>query len=192
MSIERDYGTGPTTSVNYFIGTEVESSPAKDMLTLFVVGIQPMDTLKRIIGDRSSYHDHSKYIRHVYLGANMSFHSVANDDYYTWRQIDGMIDELLDGTSIDYITVDITASQIEGFLESSASDNNRVIPMVSVKLPYLRLLNYNTTIKVDDKSFDATNPGVWCVPLENLTKRKYFTPWSAYKGDTPVNLNKEI
>jgi hypothetical protein len=185
MSIERDYGAGPTTSVNYFIGTEVESSPAKGLVTLFVVGIQPVNALKELIANSLS-------IKHIYLGANMSFHGVANDDYYTWRQIDDMIDELLDGTNIDHITVDITVSQIEGFLESSASDNHRVIPMVSVKLPYLRLLNYNTTIKVDDKGFDATNPGVWCVPLEDLTKRKYFTPWSAYKGDTPVNLNKEI
>lgn len=172
---------------DFFIGTEVESSPAKGLLTLFVVGIQPASKLVDIIGSKSSLLDHSKHIRHVYLGANMSFHSVANDDHYTWRQIDDMIDELLDNTTVDYITVDITASQIEGFLESSASDKNRVIPMVSVKLPYLRLLNYNTTIKVDDKGFDATNPGVWCVPLEDLTKRKYFTPWSAYKGDTPVN-----
>ena len=192
MSIERDYGTGPTTSVDYFIGTEVESSPAKGLTTLFVVGIQPVSTLKELIDDRASLLDHSQHIKHIYLGANMSFHGVANDDHYTWRQIDDMIDHLLESSSINHITVDITVSQIEGFLESSASDNNRVIPMVSVKLPYLRLLNYNTTIKVDDKSFDATNPGVWCVPLENLTKRKYFTPWSAYKGDTPVNLNKEI
>ena len=192
MSIERDYGAGPTTSVNYFIGTEVESSPAKGLVTLFVVGIQSTNTLKELITDRASLLDQSQHIRHIYLGANMSFHDVANDDYYTWRQIDDMIDELLDSTNIDHITVDITVSQIEGFLESSASDNNRVVPMVSVKLPYLRLLNYNTTIKVDDKGFDATNPGVWCVPLEDLTKRKYYTPWSAYKGDTPVNLNKEI
>ena len=74
----------------------------------------------------------------------------------------------------------------EGFLESMASDNSRVIPMVSVKLAYTRLLNYNTTVKIDDIGFNKTNPGVWCVPLEELTKRKYFTPWSAYKGDSSI------
>lgn len=180
MSIDR-------VAPDFFIGTEVESSPAKGLLTLFVVGIHSADRIKEIIAERNSYLDYSKHIRHVYLGANMSFHDIENDDGYVWDQIDDMIDGLLDGITIDYVTIDITVDQVEGFLESCASENQRVIPMVSVKLPYLRLLNYNTTIKVDDKGFNATNPGVWCIPLEDLTKRKYFTPWTAYKGDTPVN-----
>lgn len=172
---------------DFFIGTEVESSPAKGLLTLFVVGVHSPDKIKEIIAELNSHPDYPKHIRHVYLGANMSFHGVENNDGYVWDQIDGMIDGILDSITIDYVTIDITADQVEGFLESSASENQRVIPMVSVKLPYLRLLNYNTTIKVDDKGFNATNPGVWCVPLEDLTNRKYFTPWTAYKGDTPVN-----
>ena len=180
MSIDR-------ISPDFFIGTEVESSPAKGLNTLFVVGIQSGDKIKEIIGSRNAYLDYSKHIRHVYLGANMSLHDVANDDGYTWNQIDDMVDEVLENIAIDYVTIDITVDQVEGFLESTASENQRVIPMVSVRLPYIRLLNYNTTIKVDDKGFDETNPGVWCVPLEDLTKRKYFTPWTAYKGDTPVN-----
>lgn len=166
-------------SQDFFIGTEVENSPAKDMLTLFVVGIQPTTNILEIAVRNN--------IRHIYLGANMSLHGVANDDHNTWREWDRMMEALLEDSYIDYITVDLEASQLEGFLESRMSEENRVIPMISVKLPYTKLLNYNTTIKIDDKGFNQTNPGVWCHSLHNLMDRKTFTPWSAYQGDNPVN-----
>jgi hypothetical protein len=166
-------------SPDFFIGTEVENSPAKGMLTLFVVGIQPTADILEIAVRNN--------IRHIYLGANMSLHNVANDDHNTWREWDRMMEALLEDSYIDYITVDLEASQVEGFLESRMSEENRVIPMISVKLPYTRLLNYNTTIKIDDKGFNQTNPGVWCHSLHDLMDRKTFTPWSAYQGDNPVN-----
>lgn len=172
---------------DFFTGIEVENSPAKDMPTLFVVGIQPVEKILGIVGDRNALLDTSKHIHHIYLGANMSLQSVADDDHYVWRQVDDMINGLLDNLSIEYITIDIDVNQIKGFLESMASENNRIIPMISVKLPYTRLLNYNTTVKIDDIGFNKTNPGVWCVPLGNLTKRKYYTTWSAYKGDNAIN-----
>lgn len=164
---------------DFFTGIEVENSPAMDMQTLFVVGIQPVDKILDLAVRNN--------IRHIYLGANMSLQGIANDDHYKWRQIDDMVNGLLDDLAIEYVTIDIEVNQIEGFLESMASENNRVIPMISVKLPYTRLLNYNTTVKIDDIGFNKTNPGVWCVPLQDLTKRKYYTPWSAYKGDNAIN-----
>lgn len=166
-------------SPDFFIGTEVENSPARGMLTLFVVGIQPTANILEIAVRNN--------IRHIYLGANMSLHGVANDDHNTWREWDRMMEALLEDSYIDYITVDLEASQLEGFLESRMSEENRVIPMISVKLPYTKLLNYNTTIKIDDKGFNQTNPGVWCHSLHDLMDRKTFTPWSAYQGDNPVN-----
>jgi hypothetical protein len=164
---------------DFFTGVEVENSPAKGMNTLFVVGIQPVDKILEI-----AIHNN---IKHIYLGANMSLHGVANDDHYTWRQWDVLVDGLLEDEHLSYITVDVTADQVEGFLESSMSDNNRIIPMISVKLPYTKLLNYNTTIKIDDKGFNQTNPGVWCHSLHDLMDKKTFTPWNAYVGDNPVN-----
>jgi hypothetical protein len=172
MSIER-------IAPDFFTGVEVESSPAKGMRTLFVVGIQPVDTIIANVLNSNS--------RHVYIGANMSLHNLANDDHESWREWDRMIEGVLESGKVDYVTVDFTAAQVEGFLESRASEDNRVIPMVSVKLPYTRLLNYNTTIKIDDKGFNATNPGVWCHSLHDLMNRETFTPWNAYVGDNPVN-----
>lgn len=177
MTIERDYGEG-SRPVTLFTGTEVENSPAKGMRTLFVVGLVQVSTILE--------HAIRENIKHIYIGANMSMHDIANDDHWTWRQWDTMVEGILEDKHIDYVTVDLEASQIEGFLESTMSDNNKVIPMISVKLPYTKLLNYNTTIKIDDKGFDQTNPGVWCHSLHSLMKRETFTPWNAYKGDDPV------
>ena len=172
MAIER-------VAPDFFTGVEVENSPAKGMLTLFVVGIQPVDQILTIAIRNN--------IRHIYLGANMSLHGVANDDHYTWRQWDFMTAGLLEDEHIAYITVDATVNQVEGFLESAMSEDNRIIPMISVKLPYTKLLNYNTTIKIDDKGFNQTNPGVWCHSLHKLMDKEVFTPWNAYVGDNPVN-----
>jgi hypothetical protein len=172
MTIER-------VAPDFFAGVEVENSPAKGMRTLFVVGIQPVDTIiANVLNSKS---------QHVYIGANMSLHNLANDDHDGWREWDRMIEGVLDSGAVDYVTVDFTSAQVDGFLESRASEDNRVIPMISVKLPYTRLLNYNTTIKIDDKDFNATNPGVWCHSLHDLMNRDTFTPWHAYVGDNPVN-----
>lgn len=172
MTIER-------VAPDFFTGVEVENSPAAGMQTLFVVGVQPADLI--------AAHVASSHAQHVYIGANMSLHDVANDDHSAWQQWDAMIESVLTLDHVAYVTVDFTAAQVEGFLESRASEDNRVIPMISVKLPYTRLLNYNTTIKIDDKDFNATNPGVWCHALHDLMDRDTFTPWYAYRGDNPVN-----
>lgn len=172
MTIER-------VAPDFFTGVEVENSPAKGMRTLFVVGLQPVDTIIANVLNSNS--------QHVYIGANMSLHNLANDDHDSWREWDRMIEGVLESGKVDYVTVDFTAAQVEGFLESLASEDNRVIPMISVKLPYTKLLNYNTTIKIDDKDFNATNPGVWCHSLHDLMDRETFTPWHAYVGDNPVN-----
>jgi hypothetical protein len=58
--------------------------------------------------------------------------------------------------------------------------------MVSVKLPYLQQLGYNATIKLDDKDFNATNPGVWCHSLHSLQNRSVFTSWSKYTQDEVI------
>ena len=41
-------------------------------------------------------------------------------------------------------------------------------------------------IKLDDKDFNATNPGVWVHSVHDLMKRKTFTSWDKYKQDKPV------
>jgi hypothetical protein len=85
-----------------------------------------------------------------------------------------------------WCTLDIDVSEIEGLLETGLTEHNHFIPMISVKLPYLQQLGYNATIKLDDKDFAASNPGVWCHQVHELLDRKKFTDWSQYTKDEIV------
>ena len=161
-------------NVDFFYGTEIEHTPAYGKYTLFVVGVQSQSdiALKLTAG--------SEPVDHIYFGANMSF---PNYDVNArgWLDWENMIRNFLD---LGYqCTLDIDVKCVEGLVESCLVEYNNFIPMISVKVPYARLLNYNTTIKIDDKDFDATNPGVWCHSLHDLMRRDKFTDWSKYTKD---------
>lgn len=159
---------------SFFVGTEVEHTPAFGLKTLFVVGVQ--DTTRI----------HIKYTQnqceHIYFGANMSFPNPTSDNWKEWEPWEKMIKEILDLGILCTLDVDSTSS--EGLLESGLTEHNNFIPMISVKLPYIHQLGYNATIKLDDKDFNATNPGVWCHSVHDLQKREVFTPWANYTKDT--------
>lgn len=162
--------------IRFFTGTEVEHSPAYGLPTLFVVGVQPVEDIEFWALRTES--------KHIYFGANQSFPNPATNDADTWREWEGMISCLLDRGYL--CTLDLDVSAIEGLLESFLVEQNNFIPMISVKIPYIRQLNYNATLKIDDKDFQATNPGVWCHNLHDLQKRSVFTDWSKYSKDSEI------
>jgi hypothetical protein len=85
---------------------------------------------------------------------------------------------------LDYwCTLDLDIACVEGLLESGLIENHNFIPMISAKLPYIKQLGYNATLKLDDKDFRATNPGVWCHSIHDLQTRSAFTDWSKYTKD---------
>lgn len=159
-------------AVSFFVGTEVEHSPAYGERTLFVVGVQPADT---VIAEAWRCE-----CTHIYFGANQSFPKL---DVYDkkWRPWEDMIMACLDEAYT--CTLDLDVSCAEGLLESALVERHNFIPMLSVKLPYIKQFPYGTTLKLDDKDFQATNPGVWCHSLHDLQKRRVFTPWSKYTND---------
>ena len=162
-------------NARFFYGTEVEHTPAHGKYTLFVVGVEtPADiALALTCGSRP--------VEHIYFGANMSFPNPEINDHRLWEAWTDMIKPFLEK---EYLcTLDIDVESVEGLGESVLCDYDNFIPMISVKMPYIRLLNYNATVKIDDKDFKATNPGVWCHSLHNLMDRKVFTDWSAYSKD---------
>jgi hypothetical protein len=175
----RDYSDGVTNDVKMFVGTEVEHTPALGMRTLFVVGI--LDPAK--IHAYALAHD----CDHIYFGANQSFPKISLSDSTQWRVWEDMIVTMLKsgrGHTHSYMcTLDIDISCVEGLIEGPLTEFNNFIPMLSVKLPYIQQLGYNATIKLDDKDFKATNPGVWCHSLHNLKDRTVFTDWSKYTQD---------
>ena len=160
--------------IEFFTGTEVEHSPAFGKRTLFVVGVQPTDKIA------ANLHG----CEHIYFGANMSFQPIATNDSLNWDRWENMIEPFLESGYL--CTLDIDVSCVEGLLESGLAENHNFIPMISVKLPYINQLGYNATLKIDDRDFEASNPGVWCHSIHKLQDRSVFTGWSKYTQDQPV------
>ena len=160
-------------SVTFFTGTEVEHSPAFGKATLFVVGLQD----SQIVQQTAKNND----CEHIYFGANQSFPALDKNDADAWREWEVMIQDCLEAGWL--CTLDLDHAQAEGLLESGLVEFHNFIPMISVKLPYIKQYGYNTTIKIDDRDFAATNPGVWCLSLHDLLKRHRFTDWSKYTKD---------
>lgn len=161
--------------VDFFIGTEVEHSPAFGHRTLFVVGIQD----SQIITQEAANND----CTHIYFGANQSFpqYDMDADEMQDWEMM--VVDCLEKGW---LCTLDFDVYNVDNITQSRLPEFNNFIPMISVKLPYVQLLGYNATIKLDDKDFAATNPGVWCHSVHDLMNRKVFTDWSKYTKDEVI------
>jgi hypothetical protein len=164
-------------AADFFVGTEVEHTPAFGKRTLFVVGIQPVDEI--------AYHfsKHPDGIEHIFFGANHSFNP-ANDNHLEWQDWEIMIQYFLEKGYL--CSLDIPISAVEQFNDGVLNEYNNFIPQIRISLPYIRLWNYNTMIKIDDKDFDATNPGVWCHSLHSLMSRDAFTSWDDYSKDEPL------
>ena len=166
-------------NIRFFIGEEVEHTPAFGMRTLFVVGIRDCAEI------------HAKALTykcdHIYFGANQSFPKLDINDAAAWHPWEQMIDLMLrsgHGGEHRYMcTLDLDVSCAEGLLEGPLVEYSNFIPMISVKLPYIKQLGYNATLKLDDKDFKATNPGVWCHNIHDLQDRSVFTDWSKYTKD---------
>lgn len=167
---------------NFFVGTEVEHTPVLGHRTLFVVGLQSLEQILWQIGetDRRS----KTPITHVYFGANQSFPNPDINDSDAWTAWENMIRAVLDQGY--WCTLDLDVQCVAGLCEGALTEHAQFIPMISVKLPYTRLLGYNATVKIDDHDFNATNPGVWCHSLHDLMNRESFTSWDQYTKDEVV------
>lgn len=179
--MKRDYTDGVLDNVTFFVGKEIEKTPAFGMRTLFVVGTHDPAIVLHIANDTQPLLDESKRIKHIYFGANQSFPKLAVNDANGWKEWEYMIEECLNEGY--WCTLDLDVAQVEGLLESSLVEYRNFIPQISVKLPYLQQLGYNATIKLDDKGFNATNYGVWCHNLHDLLDRNKFTSWDQYGKD---------
>ena len=169
--MNRDYTSGTAKDVVFFIGNEVEHTPAYGMRTLFVTGVQPVDHIAVNL----------QGCQHIFFGANHSYNPQNNLEHQRWED---MIRFFLDK---EYLcSLDIPLSQVEEFNDSGLCEYDNFIPQIRVPIPYIRLWNYNTMLKIDDKDFKATNPGVWSHSLHALMDRSKFTDWSQYKNDEVI------
>ena len=168
--MKRDYETGVADNVTFFTGVEVEKTPAFGMKTLFVTGVQPLDVI--------DWWYNEEQCKHIFFGANHSFNPQGYDEHKQWE------DMIMYFLAKGYLcSLDIPLNQVEEFNEGGLNEHDNFIPQIRVPIPYIRLWNYNTMLKIDDKDFRATNPGVWCHSLHNLMDREKFTDWDKYGLD---------
>ena len=162
-------------NVNFFFGKEVEKTPAFGKQTLFVVGIQPVDEI--------AYHfaRHPSGVEHIFFGANHSFYPQTPSEWDRWS---AMITHFL---KLGYVcSLDIPVTHVEDFNDTCLCEYRNFIPQIRISIPYVKLWNYNTMIKIDDTDFDATNPGVWTHSLHSLMSRRTFTDWDQYNEDSTI------
>ena len=172
--MKRSYKQGTSSDATYFVGVEVEHTPAYGRKTLFVTGLQSVDEIAR----QYSKND----CEHIFFGANHSFQPSQDSDYDDWE---AMIEPFLNDDIC--CTLDIPIANAEGMLESSLIEFDNFIPQLRVPIPYIEQFGYNATIKIDDKDFKATNPGVWTHSIHELMDRSKFTPWREYENDDIVD-----
>lgn len=171
----------PETGVQFFTGTEVEHTPAFGKRTLFVVGVPEIEDIQSMLNNPKT--NLNGPIEHIYFGANMSFPKLDDDNLIGWTVWELMVQAFLD----QYLcTLDIDVACVQGLVKGCLIKHNNFIPMISVKMPYINLLGYNATVKIDDVGFRATNPGVWCHGVHDLKNRQAFTDWSKYSQDTEL------
>jgi len=179
--MKRNYASGELDNIQFFTGIEIEHTPAFGLNTLFVTGIQSVVEIQDWLDDFASYEDKARHIKHIFFGANHSFNPQTPED---WKEWDYMISFFL---KKDYLcSLDIPLSAVEEFNDNGLNEYNNFIPQIRVPIPYIKLWNYNTMLKIDDKDFNASNPGVWTHSLHDLKDRNKFTPWSAYSNDTII------
>jgi hypothetical protein len=169
--MKRDYTTGEASDVQFFTGVEIEHTPAFGKMTLFVTGIHSIEEIALNL----------QGCEHIFFGANHSFNPQTYEEHKAWEE---MIFFFL---KKEYLcSLDIPINQVEEFHESGYCEYDNFIPQIRIPIPYIKLWNYNTMIKIDDKDFKATNPGVWSHSLHKLMDREQFTDWSQYKNDKVI------
>lgn len=160
-------------TTRFYIGSEVEHTPAFSKKTLFVLGEQPIvDVLKfaRI---------HS--VRHVSLASERTFNESI--DYN-----DSIIQLIAEGL---YVTLEYPIDMHQHMLDTLSSEiwsSKLFVPLVRCVVPGLHSCNNNLVIKIDDTDFQGSNGGVWCWDKNGLLDNNRYSEWRDYQK---VNINED-
>ena len=171
--MKRKFENRDNKDVVYYVGVNVEKTLAYGQTTLFLQEMRPAKLVIDIARDREC--------THIYIGANGTFKPKDNSE---WSEYDALVDSLTDAGFL--VTMEHNLTQSAWFLESCFADNNMVIPVITVEIPYISQYGNNSCIKITDKSFGETNPGVWVHSYNDITKTDAFTHWSQYNEDKPI------
>jgi hypothetical protein len=163
-------------NVEFFLGPEVEHTPAHGKRTLFVVGYQEPEVALKQANDNK--------VQHVYLGANHSFDPELVTKGNAGKAWNELVTSLLDRGF--FVTLDYQAHMhnlVLPMLSAGVWQSRLFIPMLAVRIAKIQTSHPNLTVKFDDIDFSATNEGVWCLNHREITDSNRFTPWQDYTSD---------
>jgi len=167
--------------ITFFEGYEVEHTVCYGMKTLFVVGTPDLKQILELANNTQSFLDKKERICQIYFGTSQSFNPANTDDWKCWDEvIRGCLEEGY------WVTLDFDVRYANDIHECSWCEYQKFVPMISVKLPNIHLYNYNATLKIDDTTWGATNPGVWTHHLQSLMNKNQYTHWDQYTEDTSL------
>jgi len=162
-------------NVKFFVGSEVEHTPAYAKRTLFVVGIQDAAEIEQLAREQKT--------PHIFLGANHSFEG----EIESAKQHEKLIHTLLDRGF--WVTIEYPAHKHDVMLKvlnAGIWQCRNFVPLLRVQIPKIENSSINLTVKIDDIDFNATNPGVWCMHYRELTDSNRFTGWIDYEADSVI------
>ena len=152
----------------FFTGIEVEHTIAYGKKTLFITGTPSTEEINTELNDLQ---EDGFTVEHLYFGTNQSYYNI---DYDTAAKFEQLINHYLDNSTF-WVTLDFDVSEINKVHAAKFCRSNRFIPMISVKMPNIDLLNYHATLKIDDTNWGFSNPGVWAHHLQKLLyNQKYL------------------
>ena len=163
--------------VTFFIGPEVEHTPAYSKRTLFVVGTPGVEDILK--------HAKDNRVTHIFMGANHSFEADKTNTTPYW---DKTITTLLDRSF--WVTLDYQAHEHElvlQMLNAGIWQSRLFVPLLGVRIPKIETSSANLTVKIDDINFKATNRGVWCMHFHEVTDSNRFTDWQDYESDSVLS-----
>ncbi len=156
----------------FYVGPEVEKTPAFAKKTLFVVDLQDTTTVDRYARENK--------VQHISLGAHNSFDASHYTTYFgkTWED---QITYLLDKGY--WVTLNYPAHQhktVLSMLNNGIWQSRLFVPVLSVNVPRLENSSPNLSIKMDDISGN-NSPGVWTMHFTEVTDSNRFTDWNEYE-----------
>lgn len=168
--------------VTFYVGPEVEKTPAFAKKTLFVVGWQDTSMIDK--------HARENKVQHISLGAQNSFNMDwdTSNIRKTW---DEQVTYLLDKGY--WVTLSYPAHQhktVLSMLNDGIWQSRLFVPVLSVNVPKLQTSNPNLSIKMDDNS-GSESPGIWTMHFNEVTDSNRFTDWNEYEF-VPVSGEPDI
>lgn len=150
-----------------FIGIETVNSPARGLLTLFMVGRLGRLEIVDAIDDAQEDADVLKLklnLSHLHFGARSSF---DGDQTQVWS--DNIKHFLREGF---WCTLTLRAEHVILLSKTGLCRHSRFIPIIDVPVPNALALGHNATLKFSEAMYSTTNPGNWSTSLAGLLHNK--------------------